>query len=338
MKLRHIPFLASLVSVSAALFAGMLLCVLTSGCLEKNAQPFEPTEPFDINVTLSTNVITVGDTIDAMIEVYHLPDGYATIPELDHRPEVVVRSRNSSSEAYSDELAVTRIEYTLTSYRVGIHPLSTGTVSCAINGQDTLHKAFPAINLVVNSVLTNANESMRDIRGMHSPGSPFPWMVTAIIGVTLLAIILAVVIAVLVKKPTGPPPAPPPPPPHKTALEALQQLKSSGVIEEQQFEPFYVGVSGILRSYIEARFSLDAPDMTTEEFIQEATQSQALHADHQQLVADFLQECDMVKFAKMEPDQHAMLQVWDSAVRFVNETTSGAGASRSPLTSQEGAA
>ena len=302
----------------------LLALALTTGCGSKDTEaPFAPTGEFDVNVVLSTNLITVGETINARIDVFHPADGLATIPELDRRPEIVVRDRRSSTEAYDEQLAITTVNYVLTSYRVGIHSLSTGMVSCTISGSDPLEKSFPAMNLVVNSVLTNATEEVRDLRAVRTPESPFPWMIVAILGVVVLTIALAIVIALLVKKPAVAKPPPPPPPPELTALQALNQLKESGLIENLEFEPFYVDVSRILRRYIEERFALHAPEMTTEEFIQEASASHKLNTDHHMLVHHFLEECDMVKFAKLEPDQTAMGRVWESAVRFVNETTPG---------------
>ena len=313
--LRPIPIIRALFCLA------FIACV---GCDKAQVAPeFEPSGNFDINVSLSTNVITVGDTLDAAIEVYHPPEGLATVPELDRRPDIVVRNRKSTSESFSEELAVTRIDYTLTSYRVGIHPLSSGMVSCAISGTNNLQRPFPEINLVVNSVLTNDQETVREIRTVRAPESPFPWMVVAIIGVVVLAIALAVVIALLVKNPTPERTPPAPPPPHQTALTDLARLKASGMIEERDFETFYVAVSSILREYIEGRYKLHAPDMTTEEFILEASKSHELNAEHHTLVKYFLEECDMVKFAKLEPDESGMLRVWDSAERFVKETIPG---------------
>jgi hypothetical protein len=104
----------------------ILLGLIGSSCdKQQKAEPFVPEGIFDVNVVLSTNIITVGELVDATIEVYHPPAGLATVPEIDRRPDIVVRKRSSSSEAFSEDLAVTRIAYQLTSYRVGLHALST---------------------------------------------------------------------------------------------------------------------------------------------------------------------------------------------------------------------
>ncbi|MED5381166.1 MAG: hypothetical protein VYC47_01245 [Verrucomicrobiota bacterium] len=109
---------------------------------------------------------------------------------------------------------------------------------------------------------------------------------------------------------------PPPPPPHVVAWERLQ--RALGLIHEA--ERFCVEVSLIIRSYLEQRFDLHAPDRTTEEFLFELQSSRRLAAEHKQLLADFLGACDMVKFAKAEPPEQELRGLHEAASRLVGET------------------
>jgi hypothetical protein len=104
---------------------------------------------------------------------------------------------------------------------------------------------------------------------------------------------------------------PPPPPPHVVAWERLQ--RALGLIHEAE-------VSQIIRVYLEERFNLHAPDRTTEEFLFELQSSQRLICEHKQLLADFLGECDMVKFAKAEPPEQELRNLHEAASRLVGET------------------
>lgn len=108
----------------------------------------------------------------------------------------------------------------------------------------------------------------------------------------------------------------PPPPPHVVAWERLQ--RALGLIHEA--EQFCTEVSQIIRVYLEERFHLHAPDRTTEEFLFELQSSQRLACEHKQLLADFLGECDMVKFAKMEPPEQELRNLHEAASRLVGET------------------
>ena len=109
---------------------------------------------------------------------------------------------------------------------------------------------------------------------------------------------------------------PPPPPPHVVAWERLQ--RALGLIHEA--EQFCTEVSQIIRVYLEERFNLHAPDRTTEEFLFELQSSQRLVCEHKQLLADFLGECDMVKFAKVEPPEQELRNLHEAASRLVGET------------------
>ena len=108
----------------------------------------------------------------------------------------------------------------------------------------------------------------------------------------------------------------PPPPPHVVAWERLQ--RALGLIHEA--EQFCMEVSQIIRVYLEERFNLHAPDRTTEEFLVELQSSQRLAGEHKQLLADFLGECDMVKFAKAEPTELELRNLHEAASRLVGET------------------
>ena len=110
--------------------------------------------------------------------------------------------------------------------------------------------------------------------------------------------------------------ASPPPPPHVVAWERLQ--RALGLIHEA--EQFCMEVSQIIRVYLEERFNLHAPDRTTEEFLLELQSSQRLAGEHKQLLADFLGECDMVKFAKAEPPEQELRNLHEAASRLVGET------------------
>jgi hypothetical protein len=79
-------------------------------------------------------------------------------------------------------------------------------------------------------------------------------------------------------------------------------------------------VSQIIRVYLEERFELQAPDRTTEEFLSELQSSKRLATEHKQLLADFLGECDMVKFAKAEPPEQELRNLHEAASRLVGET------------------
>lgn len=115
----------------------------------------------------------------------------------------------------------------------------------------------------------------------------------------------------------APVPLTPPVPPHVEArrrLEAAWQLLGDP-------EKFSVAVSAALRWYLERRFHLPAPERTTEEFLQDLPRTLVLQPRHKELLADFLTECDLIKFARFEPTEEALRRLHAAALRLVDETS-----------------
>ncbi len=105
-------------------------------------------------------------------------------------------------------------------------------------------------------------------------------------------------------------------PPHRRAKDRLRN------VNELLSDPyaFCSLVSDVIRTYLEERFDLHAPDRTTEEFLEEMRSKAVLHPDHKALLEEFLSRCDLVKFARFEPTQDELKALLDSALRFIDET------------------
>ncbi|HEY1787767.1 MAG TPA: hypothetical protein VGJ73_06400 [Verrucomicrobiae bacterium] len=105
-------------------------------------------------------------------------------------------------------------------------------------------------------------------------------------------------------------------PAHLRAKQALQKaLELIGQPKE-----FCVLVSDTVRRYLEERFAFHAPERTTEEFLRELSETDLLTADQKESLARFLENCDLVKFAKYEPGENELRELHSSAVRLVEET------------------
>ncbi|MGZ4964283.1 MAG: hypothetical protein ACXWBP_08215 [Limisphaerales bacterium] len=112
------------------------------------------------------------------------------------------------------------------------------------------------------------------------------------------------------------PPLVPVIPAHVRARRALE--KALSLISEPK--PFTTVVSDTLRTYLEERFTFRAPERTTEEFLYELQSSNLLTSDQKVSLAEFLSQCDLVKFAKYEPTETELRSLHGAAMRLVNET------------------
>jgi hypothetical protein len=81
-----------------------------------------------------------------------------------------------------------------------------------------------------------------------------------------------------------------------------------------------VRLSAIVRTYVEGRFRLRAPEMTTEEFLQAAQSSRELPAEYRSRLNEFLREADLVKFARHVPTMEQGERAFDAARDFVTRT------------------
>jgi hypothetical protein len=105
-------------------------------------------------------------------------------------------------------------------------------------------------------------------------------------------------------------------PAHIRAKEALEKaLELIG-----QPKAFCILVSDTVRRYLEERFAFHAPERTTEEFLRELSETNLLAAEQKESLARFLENCDLVKFAKYEPGENELRELHSSAVQLVEET------------------
>lgn len=111
-------------------------------------------------------------------------------------------------------------------------------------------------------------------------------------------------------------PGPPPPPAH---LVARQRLEEALVLLGQP-KLFVIAVSDALRAYLEDAFQLRAPEQTTEEFLAELRSSALLSEGQKTSLGDFLQSCDMVKFARYEPRETELRELHTYALELVAQT------------------
>lgn len=111
----------------------------------------------------------------------------------------------------------------------------------------------------------------------------------------------------------------PPVPPEITARQRLAGIRH--LIAEGRHQEFVVEVSLILREYIEARFGLKAPRLSTEEFLFEAERGAQLDPRWRESLAGFLQQCDRVKFALAHLQPPRMEVLLTTAETFIDDTS-----------------
>ncbi|HVK85220.1 MAG TPA: hypothetical protein VM513_13980 [Kofleriaceae bacterium] len=104
------------------------------------------------------------------------------------------------------------------------------------------------------------------------------------------------------------------------AVAQLRALEQAGAPDATGADAWFVRLSAIVRHYLEHRYEIRAPELTTEEFLQVATARPELTGDHRGLLTQFLERCDRVKFAGYRPDADESIATLNAARGFVEDT------------------
>lgn len=109
-------------------------------------------------------------------------------------------------------------------------------------------------------------------------------------------------------------------PAHELACRQLREIIDSGLVERGEIKLFFSKVSDVLRNYIENRFGIHAPKRTTEEFLLDISRDAPFTKDLQGLLTEFLQSCDLVKFAEHTPLADEISKAVESCKVFIQAT------------------
>jgi len=158
-----------------------------------------------------------------------------------------------------------------------------------------------------------ATEDIRDIRGPKAVQES--WLVPAVLAGAIVIAVCTYAVRYRRRRET--------PVRSLTLLEqTLERLEETRpLMHPATAREFGIAASEVIRSYIEKRFEVIATQRTTEEFLQALVQSSnETLLSHRSLLAQFLQQCDFVKFAGASLAVADMESLFQSARAFVLQT------------------
>jgi len=267
---------------------------------------------------LDSTYLLIGDRTGIHLElqasggfepVTTLLDGIDTIPaiELLGQPE------------WSFEQGKWKAELAITAFDTGYFLLPPVSVS-GMNGGETVTFHSARLPLEVRSVPidTTGVKPIRPIVEEQVSWTDFKWVLTAV-GVLLLFGLLAWFFRKMKQQSEEIPTVVPPVEAHILALGKLEALERAGLWQKGQVKAYYSELGDILRTYLEQRFVFLALEMTTRELELALGHIPELETFRSRSV-EFLQLADLVKFAKLLPDEqvHPGWLIW---VRTLVETT-----------------
>jgi hypothetical protein len=153
-------------------------------------------------------------------------------------------------------------------------------------------------------------EEFHDITGPVDYFLLKPWMIFCGVAAVLLVIALTTWLikrwrnrAVVVKTP------------RERALDQLVRIQSQ--IDKLTPYQFSIRVSDILRRYVTEQYQLPVTRQTSVEFLNALAATSPFSSEEQSLLSDFLNRCDLIKFARYEASTEDSRLLLSEADKFV---------------------
>ncbi len=278
-------------------------------------------------VSVSANVdkarATIGDKINYKITVDFPENIEVFFPETKEKVGDLTVKDFDVTDIEKEEGRITReLMYVLETFKTGSYIIPTYDIKYKEKLKNKVEVAkTPEIFIEVATTLGADASDVRDIKppvALHKNYFRLYIIIAIVFGVLILAAI--VLHYIYHRKDRETESILEPLSAHQIAYNELESLKSMDLISKGQIKEYYYRLSNIVRHYIENRFKLMAPERTTEEFLTEMTVTGKLAEDHKKLVGNFLEHCDMVKFAAYGPDSREIENSFNSAKKLVDET------------------
>ncbi len=259
----------------------------------------------------------IGDRIKFIIEIGYRSGTEINFPEFKEGKigdfEIKDSGREVSKKLFLDAFVMRRWYY-IAAYSIGKRQIPQIEIKYKPKGGKEW-KSFQTrpLNVTIESVLPKG-KLPADIKDVKPPLGYFEINLVLISVIVLL--LLAIALGVLFKLKKKPIPTKLS---HEIAAEELEAIRGN-FLRNQDVKEYYAGISDCVRRYIERTFKLKAPEMTTEEFLSSLHRSAVLSIDRKDLLKDFLNACDLVKFAKYTPAKGEMDAVFVTSKKFIEET------------------
>jgi len=225
------------------------------------------------------------------------------------------RSRKQASSARAAAAAVSILAIFAAALAFGepaaADPLSTSAPLAPVEAA-----AAPAPTSTTPSAAADpaSADDIRDIRGPKHYLAP--WIIPAVVAVVLL-LALAAFAAWRWTRRRRPARTLQP---FEIALQRLEELRP--LMHPASVREFSIAISDVVRRYIEEAFQVIATQRTTEEFLHDLLASaHPSLAAHRRLLAEFLNRCDLAKFAGVSFSQQDLESLHQSARSFALATS-----------------
>lgn len=275
-------------------------------------QPSETTAPEGHEPALNSALdaqdgISVGQSAKLTITAT-LPEGDdVTLPKQGFEPLELLNSTRARGNPKDGKVTFTFV-LDLIAFEAGDVPLDSVQLRIVTKDGAVFARTAPPVTLHVKSLI--GNEPNAELKPATKPVDVMEDNLTPIY--LLLGLLGALAVAVgtlwlqryLAARQQESLPPPPPRPPWEIAVEKLAELRrrKQDMVAAGEAVEFVDRVSDVVREYLGRCFSFAGLDSTTAELLEHLRNRRA-PTGLQEESRDYLRRCDLVKFAKVEPDQ-----------------------------------
>ena len=332
---------------SIVLIAGAAFSIL---CSSAQAASESPSGAAEVIAYVDKSVITIGEKVKYIVEVISEKDAEISFPAYTAQMGgFAVKDFGQEEPKKAGPNRVKRKSwYLLDTYTVGPYVIPPQPVVVKLSGGTVATLKSPEIFVEVKSLMEASGKDGKKEEGLHDIKSPLN--LPSRLPVWMLGIFLLLILGAgggllwyffIKRKHTKV--SEPVRLPHEIALEELNRIEQMDLVAKRQIKEYYYLISNCLRKYLEDRFGVRAPEQTTEEFIESVTTSvipaqagiqsgpplsrgrqilegSALEGRFINLLKEYLNHCDLVKYAKLEPSADEIKKALDTTRRFIDET------------------
>ncbi len=276
----------------------------------------------DVTVTCIPARIKIGDVFHVTVQVKHPDNVSVFFQTFDAVLKKFSRHKFETHEQKEKNYSIHYFEYDLTSFEIGQHKIGPFPLEYEVDGKKEKQESN-VISIFVESVLDLTASNL----GPKSDPEPLTmtrsWVSRIILLILLMTILFGLVFSYLKWK-NGhtsiqlPVIVQDPRPADEIALDHLEKLKHSGLIQAGSFYQLYVEMSTIYRNFISQRYHCDTLDQTTKETLQ-TLKAKEERVSVRQKVAELLEIFDLFKFAKYKPQVDEPLKQIQSTADSIRE-------------------
>ncbi len=310
------------------LLLSVIVLLLLSGCGDENKPKIDNVlraeyskDATYLKLVVNNSKISVADDLDISLTAL-APAGW----EVEYEPPVkefagfmlsespdIQRTHNDGSKGV--ELLM----------RLSYEPVNTGTFKIPAfkvvfkNRDKSITLESKPLEVKVESLITDISKArLKDIPGvLELKKDYFYWYIAGVTAAVVLLVTVVVLVVIWLRRRARYNALCRP---FYTALKQLDNLEKSGAIKNGNDDYICTTISNVLREYIEERFGIVASKCTTEEFLITLSDKNLLISNYSELLTDFLQRCDVVKFAKYVAGSDECQRILNSCRKFILST------------------